>query len=1026
MTPCPSAEQLQDLLAHRLSEEETLPLEEHIQNCSQCQNTLERLTGGGAGPDQEETSPSSEDDADFLHRLQNLPPTMRRPTESDTEHDSPDSLPCVPGYEVLGVLGRGGMGVVYKARQIKLDRLVALKMMAAGAVRAADRQRFHTEAEVIAHLRHPNIVQIYDVGLHDDRPYFVMEYVEGGTLAQHCAASPLLPPAQAAALVETLAAAIHDAHQHGIAHRDLKPANVLLAMRNAEGDVRKENTAPSFCTLHSTGYIPKISDFGLAKRLGNDAGPTHSGTVLGTPEYMAPEQAVGRGRDAGPAADVYSLGAILYALLTGQPPFRGETPLDTLQRALHHEPLAPRCLRSSVPRDLETICLKCLHKEPAKRYASALDLADDLDRFRRGETIEARPTPLLERLARWCRRRPAQAALATCLPLMLLSLIVVAGVGDWRVRQQRDEAMARSRDAEQARQETADQLRAALLVEARANRRAGAVGRRFDSLKALAQAAALRPGIDLRNEAAACLLLTDLRPERTWEFAASRPLDVAFDASLERYAVSNAQGDINIRGLDDNRERLRLPGFNQPVWALRFSPNGTALAGFGSADLSRANHWIHLWDWTPTESSPRLQRLTGMVFAFHPDGRRLVVGRKDDSIVLHEVADGTEVWQERLAGLRYPNFAFDARGTRLAVASSTARTVWILDAHTGKKVHRVQHSCSVDSIAWHPQDDVLAVASADGGIYLWDVAASRHRDVLRDQPARTKYLTFNAEGDLLAGIGNDKLLRIWDVAGRRCLLQVPASIYPLRFSLDGRRLAFRPGRASMATWRLERGAVCRKLPLAHHPSRRVHSVAFSSDGRRLVSAGNDGVRLWDADCLQLLAFQRDAPMFAVCFRPDGRILRCDGQSGMNSWRVEQERESGSFRLIAESSTDAVPSSRRYSLAVDRDGKTLAAVQDGPPRVLVWRADSPGDKMVLPVSTTSVFLALSPDGRWTAIGKTPTVRIFDSRNGTLAAELPSNQAPVVFSPDGRWLLTDSANVYRAWEVGTWRLGAFRAP
>src|SRR6516162_2104848 len=270
-----------------------------------------------------------------------------------------EPLPQVPGYEVESVLGRGGMGVVYRARHLRLGRLVALKMTLAGThAGPVERERFRREAEAVAALRHPNLVQVYDAGDWAGRPYFTMELIEGGSLAQRLAGTPQ-PAREAAALLATLAEAIHAAHQGGIVHRDLKPANILF----------------------TPDATPKVTDFGLARRLEGGAGITLSGVPMGTPSYMAPEQAQGQSRAVSPAVDVYALGAILYELLTGRSPFRAETPVETVLQVIDQEPVPPARLNAAVPRDLETVCLKCLQKEPHRRYASAAALADDLKRF---------------------------------------------------------------------------------------------------------------------------------------------------------------------------------------------------------------------------------------------------------------------------------------------------------------------------------------------------------------------------------------------------------------------------------------------------------------------------------------------------------------------------------------------------------------------------------------------------------------------------------------------------------------------
>jgi eukaryotic-like serine/threonine-protein kinase len=302
---------------------------------------------------------------------------------------APIVVPAVPGYEIFGELGRGGMGVVYKARQLRLNRIVALKMILAGDHASPESAlRFLAEAESIARLHHPHIVQIFAFGDFGGRPYFEMEYVAGGSLSDRLGGAPW-PLRDAARLVETLARAIHEAHRMGIVHRDLKPANILL----------------------STDGIPKIADFGLAKCLDTETGLTRTEWIVGSPSYMAPEQAGPGTTPIGPAADVYSLGAILYQLLTGRPPFQAATVLETLEQVRLDQPIAPTRLRPKLPRDIVTICLKCLEKTPARRYPSAAELAEDLRRFAAGETIRARSVGVPERLWRWCRREPALASL---------------------------------------------------------------------------------------------------------------------------------------------------------------------------------------------------------------------------------------------------------------------------------------------------------------------------------------------------------------------------------------------------------------------------------------------------------------------------------------------------------------------------------------------------------------------------------------------------------------------------------------
>lgn len=456
MTICPFGEKLANLLADDLSTVGRDALARHVEGCTSCQEHLARLTGT---PHTEmwrraEHPPrNSQAEEKMMRRLKRMVAVPKQAARS-AGHSAPAVIhrptaegewPAVPGYEILGELGRGGMGVVYQARQLGLQRTVALKMIRTG-IQAGPKElaRFRAEAAAIARLQHPNIVHVYDVGEAAGWPFFVLEFVDGGSLAQHLQGKPQ-PVRPAAQLVETLARAVHAAHVNGVIHRDLKPGNILL-QRAESGESRVESRkealtrsgrsqrTPVLDSLLSA-FRPKIADFGLAKCAGGDGetqdlrGPTVTGELLGTPNYMAPEQAMIPRQPVGPAADVYALGAILYELLTGRPPFSGETPLSTVLQVLHNEPVSVTSLQSNVPRDLETICLKCLRKEPRKRYASALDLAEDVQRFLRDEPIRARPVPLVEKLWRWVRHHPlptgllAAGLLAPVVALIALSLL---------------------------------------------------------------------------------------------------------------------------------------------------------------------------------------------------------------------------------------------------------------------------------------------------------------------------------------------------------------------------------------------------------------------------------------------------------------------------------------------------------------------------------------------------------------------------------------------------------------------------
>ncbi|MDB5293914.1 MAG: Serine/threonine protein kinase PrkC, regulator of stationary phase [Phycisphaerales bacterium] len=446
-----------------------------------------------------------------------------------------ETLPQIPGYEVEAVLGHGGVGVVYKARHLLLNRHVALKMLLSGAYASPhELARFKREAQTVAGLRNPHIVQVHDVGELEGRPYFTMELVEGGSLAQKLAGAPQ-PAGQAALLLATLATAVNVAHQGGIVHRDLKPSNVLL----------------------TTDGTPKITDFGLARRFAGEDLLTQSGARVGTPSYMAPEQAAGRTGAVGPPADVYSLGAMLYEMLTGRPPFRAETALETERQVIADDPVAPSRLNRKVPRDLETICLKCLQKDPRRRYETALALAEDLGRFQRSEPIEARPVGRFERVGKWVRRRPVRAVTAAGIALAAMALL---GAGIWLGWQRTQIARAIHEDLQEIhRRERASNWIEARVALERAKGRLGdhSIGDLHGRLERTEQTLDLADrlgAIRLNRAAAARKLFNTMQVDRDYRDAFQKAglgtIDEPPAKIAERIAASDVRAVI-VSSLDD-------------------------------------------------------------------------------------------------------------------------------------------------------------------------------------------------------------------------------------------------------------------------------------------------------------------------------------------------------------------------------------------------------------------------------------------------------------------------------------------
>jgi serine/threonine protein kinase len=495
MKNCPNRDTLERLLNNHLVDTELEELDRHVKSCASCQRTLDELTDDTiwkSGP---------RHDLSFLVATESgraVDPLARTAVATDDadEHEPPRA-PTMPGYEITGELGRGGMGVVYKARHVRLNRPCALKMILAGAHASPEHvARFINEAEAIARLAHPSIVQIRHIGEADGLPFLELEYVSQGSLDQQLDGTPW-PPRKAARLAEQVALGIADAHRHGIVHRDLKPSNVLLA----------------------DDGTPKVGDFGLAKMLDSQSGLTQSESVMGSPSYMAPEHALGRAKAAGPAVDVYAVGAILYELLTGRPPFRGTTALETLEQVKTTEPVTPSRLVPGVPRDIETICLKCLQKEPSKRYETAQSLGDDLHRFQEGRPILARRTTSAERFWRWCRRNPWLAGANVAAATLTTILAVVSTFAAWTFRLQRDQIGAEKLRVQFANRQTQENLLESLNAQARATRFSRRVGQRFESLDALDRAAQIARQLELpperfdriRDQAIACLALPDLK-----------------------------------------------------------------------------------------------------------------------------------------------------------------------------------------------------------------------------------------------------------------------------------------------------------------------------------------------------------------------------------------------------------------------------------------------------------------------------------------------------------------------------------
>lgn len=863
--------------------------------------------------------------------------------------------PAIPGYEILRELGRGGMGVVYQAHHLKLNRMVALKMVLGGSYSQPEELvRFLGEAQSAARLQHPNIVQIYEVSKHDDRPFFTMEYIEGSSIAQKFGNTPVRPR-QAAEMIHVLASAIHFAHQQGIVHRDLKPANILMT---ADGSL-------------------KITDFGLAKHIEAGSGLTQTGAIMGTPSYMAPEQAAGLTAEIGPLADVYALGAILYDLLTGRPPFRAETPLNTILQVRYDEPVSLIRLQPRIPRDLETICLKCLQKVPRKRYPTAAALADDLQRYLAGEPIQARPVSRWERGVKWAQRHPTAS---TLLGVSALALILVFALG---VRHNilLDAAL---QEARQERQRAEDNAVEAMHQMKRAEEEE-LIARRYlyASQMNLAQAAWDNAHIALVQE-----LLAKQIPQ---------------------------PGQKDLRGFEwyylqrlchGERKTLVL---EYPVYGAAFAPDGRLLATVGGVFDQPGE--VKLWDVASGQLRARLQGHSRDVHAvaFAPDGQTLATGSDDLTIKLWDVASGQErtTLQGHTGEVR--SVVFTAKG-QLLISAAMDGNLKVWDLQEGKErlsIATQQNSVLTAVIA--PDETSLASGGLDGTVKLWDLASGKERFTFpgsnRDP---VMALAFAPDGQTLARGSRDRTIKIWDLASRteRSVLRGHGNtITSIKFTTDGRMLVSASTDLTVKTWDLATEKPLLTLKGHQGP---IFAIVVAEDGKTLATASMDRtVKLWDTTArLEMVAlYGHRKDIMSIAYSPDGQTLATGSQDGtVKLWDPAQRRElktlSGHARGI-------------NGVAFAPDGRTLASASEDH-TVKLWDVATGQERLTLTKHTAPVrCVAFSPNGQLLATGSGfynragVQIKIWDPKTGNQLKSLKGHSSSIrsiAFHPQGTMFAT----------------------
>jgi serine/threonine protein kinase/WD40 repeat protein len=798
-----------------------------------------------------------------------------------------------------------------------------------------------------------------------------------------------------------VADALNYMHSQGLLHRDIKPSNLLLDTRG----------------------VTWITDLGLAREEETPA-LTCSGDVVGTLRYMAPERFRGQ---VFPNSDLYSLGLTLYELLTLRPAFDRLDRGHLLHQISSTEPVRPRNIEPGLPRDLETIVLKAIDREPSRRYQTADELTADLRSFLEDRPIRARRAGRLERSWRWCRRNRAVAILGGFVVVLLGVLAIAGSLAALHFRDQTARLSDQASDLKTERALATRRLCDALLAQARANRRSGRIGQRFDSLRTLTEAAGLARELGLgedyllpyRNEAIASLALTDLQPTKTLSGIPSDAKFLAFDADLKRYLWSDLGGNLSIRRTADDEEIGRLPGSGIPAHNAQFSTNGRYLVvkhhGSGPPRLK-------IWDLD--QNTMVLEWPGNNAFDLASDNRLFAVGQEDGTVHVFHLP-GTKPIARLIAGPTPYCLRFHPDGRQLAVSSLKSSEVRVLDLLSGRVVSTFAHPKVVFAVSWDPTGQLLACACADHRVYVWNTPTGKEQAVLLGHQADVVSVDFDHSGSLLASFA-------WDNTSR---LSNPWTAQPLvsaegeyrQFSRNSQFLGFltdsRSGLGKASIWRIAAAKEFRALSLPRTADNGPGHVDISPDGRMMLTTG-DGIRLWDLATGKPVATlvgaeETEEYDSSAVFQPSGSSLLTSGKSGLYQWPVK--------RVLGKESQHVIGPPRRLvqakdgrRICLDRAGQTIAAIHKHRPYVM--RLDRESKPVELSGHVSAARIAISPDGKWVATGTWQGfgVRVWEAGTGRLIKDVfpDANSATVAFSSDGQWLVAGAKEMYRFWKVETW--------